>query len=113
MTTTQLDLGIELFEKRLLSDRLTSGLILWTAMFRRMANRLRLRDRVIYDQLMLLEMEVPKESIQVLERIGKIKGMLAVCFLGLTIASIAALDSDPYRRSRMAGSSRITSRTEA
>lgn len=97
----QLDLNLDSFDRRLSEKREFHGLKLWTGLLKRVAGRIRNRDREIYEQLMLLEEEIPEDSFKAIERIGKLKGLVSCLLLSVTLYSIYQLSEDFRKPGRL------------
>ncbi|GHC01939.1 hypothetical protein [Cerasicoccus arenae] len=83
---SQPETALAKFEARLREIR-QPGLMLWTGVLRRIVARILERRESVYTQCMLLESEVEAgaDSIVILERIGRIKGLVAAMLLALCI----------------------------
>jgi hypothetical protein len=76
------------------------GLTLWTHALRAMLDRQRQRHEKVTNQLILLETEVEAgaSKARVMERLGKIRGMLTVICFGLIVSGL--MSGEPMVRPR-------------
>jgi len=96
------DCQLSALERRVQAKREYWGLKLWTPIFRRILDRLRARDKELYQECMqieilLKELEAPEASARVYDRLAKIKGLLAVVCLGFVLHGVL-IDHAEFRR---------------
>ena len=96
------DCQLTALEKRFAVKSEYRGLLVWTPIFRRILERLRTRDQKVQMELMQMEHEIRADNARALARLEKIKSMLAMVCLGLTLVGVCASEVDDDRRARSA-----------
>lgn len=98
----ELDSQVDDFDARLLKDRVMRRLRLWTGVLKDIIADLRTERAATYEQLMLLESDVEAgaDPVVLLERIGKLKGMVSCILMALLIHATFFATDDFRTRTR-------------